>query len=40
MDILNIIKLPDPVLRKKSAAIEQVDDDLRRLLDAMLETMY
>ena len=40
MELLDIIKLPDPVLRKKSAAVEQVDDDLRRLLDAMLETMY
>jgi peptide deformylase len=40
MELLDIIKLPDPVLRKKSAAVEQVDDDLRRLLDSMLETMY
>ena len=40
MELLDIIKLPDPVLRKKSAAIEQVDDDLRGLLDAMMETMY
>ena len=40
MEFLDIIKLPDPVLRKKSAAIEQVDDDLRALLDAMMETMY
>ena len=40
MELLDIIKLPDPVLRKKSAAVEQVDDDLRALLDAMLETMY
>lgn len=40
MEFLDIIKLPDPVLRKKSAAIEQVDDDLRVLLDAMMETMY
>jgi peptide deformylase len=40
MERLDIIKLPDPVLRKKSAAVEQVDDDLRALLDAMLETMY
>ncbi len=40
MEFLEIIKLPDPVLRKKSAAVKQVDDDLRRLLDAMLETMY
>ena len=40
MELLDIIKLPDPVLRKKSAAVEQVDDDLRALLDAMLDTMY
>jgi peptide deformylase len=40
MELLDIIKLPDPVLRKKSTAVEQVDNDLRRLLDAMLETMY
>jgi peptide deformylase len=40
MERLDIIKLPDPVLRKKSAVIEQVDDELRALLDAMLETMY
>jgi peptide deformylase len=40
MEHLDIIKLPDPVLRKKSAAVEQVDDDLRALLDAMMETMY
>jgi len=35
-----IIALPDPVLRKVSAPIERVDDDLRRLMDDMLETMY
>ena len=40
MAVLDIIKLPDPVLRQKSAAVDQVDDDLRRLLDSMLETMY
>ncbi len=35
-----IILLPDPVLRLPSAPIERVDDDLRRLIDDMLETMY
>ncbi len=35
-----IIKLPDPVLRTQSSAVEQVDDDMRRLIDDMLETMY
>jgi peptide deformylase len=40
MAILPIVKLPDPVLRQKSAPVERVDDELRKLADAMLETMY
>ncbi len=35
-----IILLPDPVLRRTASPIERVDDDLRRLADDMLETMY
>jgi peptide deformylase len=35
-----IIVEPDPILRKKSDPIESVNDDLRKLLDDMLETMY
>jgi peptide deformylase len=35
-----IILLPDPLLRQPSAPIERVDDDVRRLIDDMLETMY
>ena len=35
-----IVIEPDPILRKKSKPIEKVDDELRRLLDDMLETMY
>ena len=37
---LPIITLPDPLLRKASAPVERVDDELRRLADDMLETMY
>lgn len=37
---LPIITLPDPLLRRPSAPVERVDDDLRRLMDDMLETMY
>jgi peptide deformylase len=37
---LEIIKVPDPLLRKVSQPVEHIDDDLRRLLDDMLETMY
>jgi len=40
MSKLEIITLPDPLLRKQSAAVERVDDDLRRLMDDMLEAMY
>lgn len=40
MALLPIITLPDPMLRKPSAPVERVDDDLRRLADEMLETMY
>ena len=35
-----IVIEPDPILRKKSESLEKVDDELRRLLDDMLETMY
>ena len=40
MSIKNIITEPDPILRKKSEFIEKVDDELKKLLDEMLETMY
>jgi peptide deformylase len=40
MTIRDIVTLPDPVLRQVSSEIETVDDDVRRLLDDMLETMY
>ena len=35
-----IIIEPDPILRKKSDDLKKVDNDLRKLLDDMLETMY
>ena len=37
---LDIITLPDPKLRLVSAPVERVDDELRRFMDDMLETMY
>ncbi len=37
---LPIITLPDPVLRQVSTPFAQVDDDVRKLIDDMLETMY
>ncbi len=35
-----IIIEPDPILRQKSIYLEKVDDEIRCLLDDMLETMY
>ena len=40
MALLPIRLLPDPVLRRKSAPVEAVDDSVRQLLDDMFETMY
>lgn len=40
MSIKPLILLPDPVLRKPSAAVERFDDALKRFADDMLETMY
>lgn len=40
MAILPIIKAPDPILKKRCEPVERVDDDTRRLMDDMLETMY
>ena len=40
MSVLDIVTLPDPLLRKQSAPVESVDDDLRRLVENMFKTMY
>ena len=42
MAIRPILTVADatPVLKQKSAPVERVDDDLRALMDDMLETMY
>ncbi len=40
MAVFPIITIPDPVLRKRAKPVERVDDELRRLMDDMLLTMY
>ena len=40
MAVMDIVTLPDPMLREQSAPVERVDDDLRRLVENMFETMY
>ena len=40
LSILTIIEFPDERLRKKAAVVKSVDDNIRKLLADMLETMY
>ena len=37
---MKILQLPNPVLRQKSVEIQAVDDEIRKILNDMLETMY
>lgn len=40
MSLMKILTVPDPLLKRKCAPVEKIDDDLRKTLDDMLETMY
>lgn len=40
MAIRDILHYPDPRLRNRAEPVERVDDEIRRLVDDMLETMY
>ena len=40
MSRLDILHFPDPRLRRRAEPVNVVDDDVRRLIDDMLETMY
>ena len=40
MALLPIITAPDPRLKTVASRVDAVDDDIRRLMDDMLETMY
>ena len=40
MAIRNILHFPDPRLRQVAAPVETVDDEIRQLVDDMVETMY
>ncbi len=40
MPIRQILTAPNPILRQVSKPVDQVDDELRALMDDMLETMY
>ncbi|KAA0873780.1 peptide deformylase [Nitrincola tapanii] len=40
MALLTILEFPDPRLRTIAEPVEQVDDEIRQLIDDMFETMY
>lgn len=40
MAILDILHYPDPRLRNRAEPVQEVDDDLRTLVDNLFETMY
>ncbi len=40
MTILPLVIAPDPRLKQRSKSVEAVDDEVRTLMDDMLETMY
>jgi peptide deformylase len=40
MTIRTILHYPDPRLRRKANPVPEVNDDIRRLVDDMAETMY
>ncbi len=40
MALREILVVPDPILKQVSTPVEKVDDELRALMDDMLETMY
>ena len=40
MAVRKILVEPNEFLRKKSSPVEHIDDELRRVMDDMLETMY
>lgn len=40
MAMLEVVTVPDPVLKKRAQEIEVVDDEIRTIMDNMLEAMY
>jgi peptide deformylase len=40
MTVLNVLRFPDEQLRTKAAVVTDVDDNIRTIVDNMLDTMY
>ena len=40
MAVLTLLRFPDERLRRVAVPVEKVDDEIRTLIDDMIETMY
>ena len=40
MAVLEILKYPHPILKKRSQAVSQIDEEVKKLIQDMKETMY
>ena len=40
MAVLKILKYPHPILKKRSQAVSQIDEEVKKLIQDMRETMY
>jgi peptide deformylase len=40
MAVLEIKKFPADVLKQKALPVEQIDKDIQKLIDNMIDTMY
>ncbi|MEE8382446.1 MAG: peptide deformylase, partial [Thermodesulfobacteriota bacterium] len=40
MSLKEIIRYPDPVIRKKSEFVEEVNEEIKQLIEDMTDTMY
>jgi len=40
MPVLEILAYPDPILKKKAEPVERIDEDIKKLVEDMAETMY
>ncbi|UTW51992.1 peptide deformylase [bacterium SCSIO 12827] len=40
MSVLEIIVAPDPRLKRRAESVDKVDDEVRKIMDDMLDTMY
>ena len=40
MSLMKVFEVPEPILRQKAEKVEKIDNEIARILDDMLETMY